>query len=182
MGVRRRADKPEEVSIVATDGTVTDGPYPETKAVIGGFSIVDVPSREEALEWAAKIAVACRCAQEVREFMPDPAVDDRSSTRPVHGDGPGALARPSGYLVGKRRSRRLPVDPLRRVPLRRGRRERLRGQLLPPLALLACVPLTFVGERTATVRFGVGRRCFVGRSSASFVPECVVVGMAGVRK
>ena len=30
--------------------------------------------REEALEWAAKIAVACRCAQEVREFMPDPAV------------------------------------------------------------------------------------------------------------
>ncbi len=62
----------EEVSVVATDGTVTDGPYPETKAVIGGFSIIDVPSREEALEWAAKIAVACRCAQEVREIMFDP--------------------------------------------------------------------------------------------------------------
>ena len=59
-------------SIVATDGTVTDGPYPETKEVIGGFCVVDVPSREEALEWAAKTAVACRCAQEVREFMPDP--------------------------------------------------------------------------------------------------------------
>jgi hypothetical protein len=29
---------------------------------------------EEALEWAAKIAVACRCAQEVREFLPDSAV------------------------------------------------------------------------------------------------------------
>jgi hypothetical protein len=29
---------------------------------------------EEALEWAAKTAVACRCAQEVREFMPDPTV------------------------------------------------------------------------------------------------------------
>ena len=64
----------EEVSVVATDGTVTDGPYPESKAYIGGFSVVDVPSREEALEWAAKIAVACRCAQEVREFLPDPAV------------------------------------------------------------------------------------------------------------
>ena len=63
----------EEVSVVATDGTVTDG-HPESKAYIGGFSVVDVPSREEALEWAAKIAVACRCAQEVREFMPDPAV------------------------------------------------------------------------------------------------------------
>ena len=64
----------QKSSIVATDGAVTDGPYPETKAVIGGFSIVDVPSREEALKWAAKTAVACRCAQEVREFMPDPTV------------------------------------------------------------------------------------------------------------
>ncbi len=64
----------EEVSVVDTDGTVADGPYPESKAYIGGFSIVEVPSREEALKWAAKIAVACRCAQEVREFLPDPAV------------------------------------------------------------------------------------------------------------
>jgi hypothetical protein len=58
----------EEVSVVATDGTVTDGP--ESKAYIGGFSVVDVPSHEEALEWAGRIAVACRCAQEVREFVP----------------------------------------------------------------------------------------------------------------
>jgi hypothetical protein len=64
----------EELSVVAPDGTVTDGPYPESKAYVGGFSVVDVPSRAEALEWAAKIAVACRCAQEVREFLPDPAV------------------------------------------------------------------------------------------------------------
>ena len=34
----------QRASIVATDGMVTDGPYPETKEVIGGFSIVDVPS------------------------------------------------------------------------------------------------------------------------------------------
>ena len=66
--------KGHEMSVVATDGVVTDGPHPETKRHIGGFAIVDVPSREEALEWAAKIAVACRCAQEVREFLPDPAV------------------------------------------------------------------------------------------------------------
>jgi hypothetical protein len=65
---------PRETSVVATDGTVGDVPYPESKAYIGGFSVVDVPSREEALEWAAKIAVACRCAQEVRKFLPDPAV------------------------------------------------------------------------------------------------------------
>lgn len=62
----------QRASIVATDGTVTDGPSPETKAVIGGFSIIEVPSREDALAWAAKIAVSCRCAQEVREIMYDP--------------------------------------------------------------------------------------------------------------
>jgi hypothetical protein len=64
--VRQRA------SIVGTDGSVVDGPSPETKAVVGAFSIVEVPSREEALVWAAKIAVACRCAQEVREIGYDP--------------------------------------------------------------------------------------------------------------
>jgi hypothetical protein len=64
----------QRASVVATDGTVTDGPYPETKAVVGGFAIVDVSTREDALEWAAKFAAACRCAQEVREILPDPAV------------------------------------------------------------------------------------------------------------
>lgn len=64
----------ERSSIVATDRMVADGPYPETKAVIGGFAIVEVPSREEALEWATKFAVARRCAQEVREIMFDPLV------------------------------------------------------------------------------------------------------------
>jgi hypothetical protein len=62
----------QRASIVATGGTVTDGPYPEA---IGGLTVVEVPSREEALEWAAKIAAACRCAQEVRAFGPDPELD-----------------------------------------------------------------------------------------------------------
>ncbi|GAA4428858.1 YciI family protein [Georgenia halophila] len=60
------------VSVVATDGTVTDGPYPESKEHLGGLVVVDVPAREEALEWAAKFAAACRCAQEVFELLPDP--------------------------------------------------------------------------------------------------------------
>lgn len=64
----------QRASVVATDGTVTDGPYPETKEVLGGFAVVDVPSREEALAWAARLAVACRCAQEVRELLPEPTV------------------------------------------------------------------------------------------------------------
>ena len=61
----------QRASLVAADGTLSDGSYPEA---VGGFWIVDVPSREEALKWAAKTAAACRCAQEVREFGPDPAV------------------------------------------------------------------------------------------------------------
>jgi hypothetical protein len=64
----------QRASVVATDGMVTDRPYPETKAVLGGFAIVDVSAREEALKWAAKSALACRCAQEVRELLPDPTV------------------------------------------------------------------------------------------------------------
>ena len=64
----------QRASVVATDGTVTDGPYPETKEVLGGFAVVDVPTRGEALEWAAKIAAACRCPQDVRELLPDPTV------------------------------------------------------------------------------------------------------------
>jgi hypothetical protein len=60
--------------MVAGDGTVTAGTYPQTRELSGGFTVLDVPSREAALQWAAKIAAACRCAQEVREFMPDPAV------------------------------------------------------------------------------------------------------------
>lgn len=59
---------------VAGDGSVTDGTYPQTKEVDGGMAVLDLPSREAALEWAARIATACRCAQEVREFQDDPLV------------------------------------------------------------------------------------------------------------
>jgi hypothetical protein len=62
----------QQSTIVAVDGSVIGGPVRETKAVVGGFSIIEVPSREEALAWAGRIAEACRCAQEVREIMFDP--------------------------------------------------------------------------------------------------------------
>ena len=38
-----------------------------------GYTVLELPSRAAALEWAAKIAVACRCSQEVRQFQYDPA-------------------------------------------------------------------------------------------------------------
>jgi hypothetical protein len=64
------------VSVVAPDGTVTDGPYPESKEHLGGFAVVDVATRQEALKWAAKIAAACRCAQAVFELLPDKMTDE----------------------------------------------------------------------------------------------------------
>ncbi|BDU16906.1 YciI family protein [Lysobacter auxotrophicus] len=62
----------QQAGIVAPDGTVSNGPWPETKPVIGGFSIIEVASRDDAMQWAAKLASSCRCAQEVREIMFDP--------------------------------------------------------------------------------------------------------------
>ncbi|CAM3047574.1 YciI family protein [Prescottella defluvii] len=59
--------------LVDGDGTVTAGTYPQTGQLGGGYAVLELPTREAALEWAAKIAGACRCAQEVRAFMYDPA-------------------------------------------------------------------------------------------------------------
>lgn len=57
--------------VVASDGSVTQGPLAESESWIGGMTILDVATREDALMWAQRIADACRCSQEVREFMND---------------------------------------------------------------------------------------------------------------
>lgn len=58
-------------TIVSIDGHVSAGPAQESKTVIGGLSIIEVSTRDEAHLWAARIAAGCRCAQEVREIMFD---------------------------------------------------------------------------------------------------------------
>jgi len=59
--------------LVDGDGAVTEGTYPQTREIEGGYTVLELPSREAALEWAAKLAAPCRCAQEVRAFQYDPA-------------------------------------------------------------------------------------------------------------
>ena len=59
--------------MVDGDGTVRKGTYPQTSQLEGGYSVLELPSYDVALEWAAKFAVSCRCAQEVRAFHFDPA-------------------------------------------------------------------------------------------------------------
>jgi hypothetical protein len=58
--------------MVTADGTVTSETYPQTKEFDGGFCVLELPSRDAAVHWAAKIAKACRCSQELREFGYDP--------------------------------------------------------------------------------------------------------------
>ncbi|KPF79884.1 transcription initiation protein [alpha proteobacterium AAP81b] len=38
----------------------------------GGFTVLELPTRDAAVQWASRMAAACRCAQELREFMYDP--------------------------------------------------------------------------------------------------------------
>lgn len=56
--------------LVSADGSVSAQPVTRLN---GGFTVLELPTREDALLWAQKIAVACRCSQELREFMYDPA-------------------------------------------------------------------------------------------------------------
>jgi hypothetical protein len=58
--------------LVSADGVVSTETYPDSQ-LKGGFTVLELPTREDAIEWARKIAVACRCSQELREFMYDPA-------------------------------------------------------------------------------------------------------------
>jgi hypothetical protein len=48
---------------------VTDGPFPEAKEVVGGFWIIQVNSREEALEWASRIPGSDNEMIEVRRLL-----------------------------------------------------------------------------------------------------------------
>ena len=58
--------------MVSGEGKVSPGTYPETSNFNGGFCVLKVQTREEAEQWAAKIAAGCWCAQELRQFGYDP--------------------------------------------------------------------------------------------------------------
>lgn len=58
--------------LVAADGSYTEGGYEWAPPLNGGFTVLELPTREEAVAWAARIAKACRCEQELRVFQFDP--------------------------------------------------------------------------------------------------------------
>jgi hypothetical protein len=85
-------DEPSQSVVVHFDGevpVVTDGPYGETKELFGGFFLVDVASKQEAVEWARRVPAAPGAKIEVRrvagsdEVPPgsEAFVDDESTGR-----------------------------------------------------------------------------------------------------
>lgn len=65
-------DESVEPDLVSADGSVAKGGYAWAPPLTGGFTVLELPSRDEAVIWAARIAKACRCDQELRVFMFDP--------------------------------------------------------------------------------------------------------------
>ncbi|HYW51568.1 MAG TPA: YciI family protein [Gemmatimonadaceae bacterium] len=51
---------------------VQDGPFADTKELLGGFFLIDVPDLDAALEWAARCPAAANGAVEVRPVLPAP--------------------------------------------------------------------------------------------------------------
>jgi hypothetical protein len=58
------------------DVLITDGPYLETREMVGGITIVETASVDEALAWARKGAKACRAPVEIREIYFNPAPEE----------------------------------------------------------------------------------------------------------
>ena len=52
---------------------VQDGPFAETKEMLGSVIVIDVPDLDEALEWASRCPVAAWGAIEVRPIWPGAA-------------------------------------------------------------------------------------------------------------
>ncbi|MGH7564327.1 MAG: YciI family protein [Gemmatimonadota bacterium] len=65
------------VSFAGKEPKVTDGPFPEAKEVIGGYWMIEVDSKEEAVEWASRCpasgdeVIEVRQVQEFTDFPDD---------------------------------------------------------------------------------------------------------------
>lgn len=59
--------------LIGVDGSREDGSHPLRAPLDGGYTVLDLATRAEAEQWAARIAAACRCPQELYVFGDDPA-------------------------------------------------------------------------------------------------------------
>ncbi|MBT2536410.1 YciI family protein [Arthrobacter sp. ISL-69] len=69
-------DDPKEGVVVDFTGetpVATDGPYGETKELFGGYYILDVASKQEAIEWAKRAPMTAGTKTEIRRV---PSIDE----------------------------------------------------------------------------------------------------------
>jgi hypothetical protein len=79
LGLDGLAPPPKAVRVAFAEGKtkVTDGPFAESKELIGGYWMIQVKSREEAVEWAKRAPmldgdiIEVRQVQELSDFPPD---------------------------------------------------------------------------------------------------------------
>jgi hypothetical protein len=71
--------------------TVTDGPFAEAREVLGGYWIIDVPSRQDAIDWAKRVpnvggdgVIEVRQIQEMEDF-PEDVQEAASGFAEMHG-------------------------------------------------------------------------------------------------
>ena len=77
-------DDPSQGVVVDFSGeapVVTDGPYGETKELFGGFFLLDVASKEEAVEWAKRVPAAPGSKIEIRRVPEEDEVPQDSTAQ-----------------------------------------------------------------------------------------------------
>ena len=74
------AETATTVRVRGGETLLTDGPFADTKEVLGGFYIIEVSDLDAALEWAAKIPSVTRGSVEVRPVMVIPDLEDTRAT------------------------------------------------------------------------------------------------------
>jgi hypothetical protein len=88
------------VSFASGKRTVIDGPFTETKELIAGYRVIQVKSKEEAIEWAKRIpAEVCEVGEvelrpfyELEDFVPGAALEaakERAKKLPSNASRPG---------------------------------------------------------------------------------------------
>jgi hypothetical protein len=61
--------KGARVTLAGGNTTVTDGPFTEAKELVGGYWLIDVTSKEEAVEWASRAPINEGDVIEVRQVF-----------------------------------------------------------------------------------------------------------------
>jgi hypothetical protein len=77
-------DDPDQGAVVDFSGeapVVTDGPYGETKELFGGFFLLDVASKQEAVEWAKRVPAAPGSKIEIRRVPEEDEVPQDSTVQ-----------------------------------------------------------------------------------------------------